>query len=821
MLRDLPGRGGSAGGFAGANFDHRLAGGPRAPPLWSNQSPNFTANPSFVNAQGGGTPGGFNRPFTLRRPDRTRGGWCGPRERGDSPGRRDFDAARRLRRPRSPRNGVGGSRSPSPSHEYRSRERDWNTVARKSSQRWGDDVGESPGPADWIAKRGRLKLEEGSAKGSEDAGEQLCWISIAFLCCCFKHTLRTQVEDRGKDPVGTLWLLQEADNLVFGVFAGENGIDALTPRDDLGRGRQPTLPRTPSLVADLQPNYVFSGLQASSSSREKAEAESPDPKSAEKDDNESGRNGSETDEPMELSLPSVLTSTPAKAEPEADVKIQAQHRSFPAPLSTIQHKEGPSLTSPGLERSKREDGGAHNNSEDASTTLQTVGHIHTKIPSTQSVKAQPTEIVVMQSVGRGGEEPNREGERKNEGADDDHGNNNDEEVDSTAQGVDRKAELLRDIDSVDNAISSIKRQIVELNESIQAHAAPGPIVDENMEEAAPPDTDDVEITAETAEEATPEAVLPASTAVPVPGSTTISKRTEEKVTLVTNALSAPSSPKKEKETVEEDSAAPEVAKPSAETVEPVKPPIFGEDINVHTEFLQKLIVDVAKYNRARAAAAERALYHLCHEKPTTLVSKYCYEKSEENPAVKLAVDELERIRPALTDGIDDKLEKEDRRKRELWRKYVFLRHTWLDRLKFRIRSESEEQKRIHLERDQYILMATRGANIVSTPRPGKEPLYKPSPTGGSFGAPSSLREVNIMLNEIETSGGTAGGQERWGRTLASIPEQRPSLQPFDMAPVLIENPMKEYLASRLVNPWTRGERLVFLEKYIIYQKNFR
>lgn len=91
-----------------------------------------------------------------------------------------------------------------------------------------------------------------------------------------------------------------------------------------------------------------------------------------------------------------------------------------------------------------------------------------------------------------------------------------------------------------------------------------------------------------------------------------------------------------------------------------------------------------------------------------------------------------------------------------------------------------------------------------------------------FKAVAALADVEILLNEIEVAGGTAGGQKRWGRNLAVIPDQDSEIIPSaGVGSVLLSDPLEEHYASRARNPWTQPERLVFLEKWLVHGKNFR
>mmetsp|Transcript_9223 Transcript_9223/g.27772 ORF Transcript_9223/g.27772 Transcript_9223/m.27772 type:complete len:909 (-) Transcript_9223:140-2866(-) len=389
----------------------------------------------------------------------------------------------------------------------------------------------------------------------------------------------------------------------------------------------------------------------------------------------------------------------------------------------------------------------------------------------------------------------------------------------------RKTELLSGIDNVDTDISAIKRKIAELKAACGSYLVEeAKKKDEQSLEGAPPST------SEPSERTTTEKAADMDTTTDKPSKTTEDTSTavkevpkikekkaaaEEEPTKVTDSseVKPKDEPALERKSISE-----------AEDVEEkadISSPIFGDEINVHSEFLQNLIIDVVRINRMQAYEAEKALLHLCHEKPAKLMSEYFYQKSEDSPAVLNAKEGFEGLKSKLVQHIAKKLRDEHIRKKTLSINYRQKRREWLGRLKLRDTLMSADDKQRRKDNDQYILMATRGTNIVTTIKEGGGVSYKPAQSGGSFGAPTTLREVEIMMDEIEQSNGTAGGIERWARTLTAIPDQQPNLPPFDVGPILVENPLAEHLAARSINPWTRGERILFLEKYVSHPKNFR
>lgn len=65
------------------------------------------------------------------------------------------------------------------------------------------------------------------------------------------------------------------------------------------------------------------------------------------------------------------------------------------------------------------------------------------------------------------------------------------------------------------------------------------------------------------------------------------------------------------------------------------------------------------------------------------------------------------------------------------------------------------------------------------------------------------------------------GVERWVANTASIPPvDQPGVLRFAGGGVLLDDPLATYEMAKEVNPWSKAERLVFLEKYVAHSKNF-
>lgn len=137
------------------------------------------------------------------------------------------------------------------------------------------------------------------------------------------------------------------------------------------------------------------------------------------------------------------------------------------------------------------------------------------------------------------------------------------------------------------------------------------------------------------------------------------------------------------------------------------------------------------------------------------------------------------------------------------REYMFRRRAWHERLKHAEQQLSPEEVNKKRNRDRQLLVATRARS--------------------GMGASMSAREVDEIFDQIEMAGGTAGGLERWGRSITAIPDHNPHALPptCDGGGVLIADPLAYHYMCRNINPWTRSERYLFLEKFLIYGKNFR
>jgi len=163
------------------------------------------------------------------------------------------------------------------------------------------------------------------------------------------------------------------------------------------------------------------------------------------------------------------------------------------------------------------------------------------------------------------------------------------------------------------------------------------------------------------------------------------------------------------------------------------------------------------------------------------------------------------------------------RDRQVARAYMRFRSDWIRSCNTRRQALQGDALDAARDVDRFLFMTTRGADVESIARTGSGRVTsKASPPAAQAALPSSLSEVDIMLNEIEATGGTAGGQERWGRNLAVIPDQNTSyVASAGVGSALLMDPLEDHYAVRARNPWSRAERHLFLEKWLAHGKNFR
>lgn len=199
---------------------------------------------------------------------------------------------------------------------------------------------------------------------------------------------------------------------------------------------------------------------------------------------------------------------------------------------------------------------------------------------------------------------------------------------------------------------------------------------------------------------------------------------------------------------------------------------------------------------AADAALDRFRYH-----PPSSVSLHNLPIAD--TAIRKAAAAAREVSCEVRDVLLSTRKKRQFKRRRDSRDYMYARRKWMEELRNiqrRRKPGDAEKKR---QRDRELLVATR------------------APSG--MGSSMTVREIDIIFDDIESAGGTAGGLERWGRSIATIPNHNPQFLPpaCDGGGVLIDNPLAYHYSCRSINPWTRVERLMFLEKFLLHGKNFR
>lgn len=162
------------------------------------------------------------------------------------------------------------------------------------------------------------------------------------------------------------------------------------------------------------------------------------------------------------------------------------------------------------------------------------------------------------------------------------------------------------------------------------------------------------------------------------------------------------------------------------------------------------------------------------------------------------------------------------RTKDLSREYNALRGSWRRRVKSAWDKKSKEKREAIRERDRFLVMCTKGQSALLSSRTSSGRMsMKVIPSLTSNGHVSGNAEIDALLSEIAAAGGTPGLKEKWSKTLATIPIQNPYAPPCDSTSVFVEDPLVDFQSSRAVNPWSFEERLIFLDKFAVYPKDFR
>jgi hypothetical protein len=214
-----------------------------------------------------------------------------------------------------------------------------------------------------------------------------------------------------------------------------------------------------------------------------------------------------------------------------------------------------------------------------------------------------------------------------------------------------------------------------------------------------------------------------------------------------------------------------------------------------------LVASVSTEGHEKAKAAEDALSHMSFRPPPGLAEvAHTTLRAEHSPAVMAAASFAEPVRDAVRQALEAQKEARAAKARTLTGNYRDLRKWWLAGLAAAEEKRAPQEKENARIADRVLVMATRASS--------------------GMGNPMSAKECDGILKDILAAGGTAGGVTRWGLSLATIPVQMLTYRPPDGG-VLVDDPLAEHYAAKNVNPWTRAERLLFLEKFLSHGKNFR
>jgi hypothetical protein len=222
----------------------------------------------------------------------------------------------------------------------------------------------------------------------------------------------------------------------------------------------------------------------------------------------------------------------------------------------------------------------------------------------------------------------------------------------------------------------------------------------------------------------------------------------------------------------------------------------GSWCNSHV-YLYDLVALVSREGHERAHAAEQALARVSFRPPPGLAQVPSTTlRAEQSPAVIAAAAAASSVHSRIRAVIVDRRIKKAAHVRGLAVQYRSLRKGWLASLDAADKALTPAQREVRVSGERALFQATR--------------------------APAALtnKEIDSSLLEIRTAGGTSGGLSRWSSSLATIPDQDQSYTPPDGG-VFLDDPLAAHYAARSVNPWTRAERLLFLEKFIIHNKSFR
>uniref|UniRef100_A0A7S3A5L6 SANT domain-containing protein n=1 Tax=Rhodosorus marinus TaxID=101924 RepID=A0A7S3A5L6_9RHOD len=251
-------------------------------------------------------------------------------------------------------------------------------------------------------------------------------------------------------------------------------------------------------------------------------------------------------------------------------------------------------------------------------------------------------------------------------------------------------------------------------------------------------------------------------------------------------------------------------------------PKLGKSVKRKLSRLEEMAREITQDGQSLAESAQNSLNRLCGKGQLVADSWISLKEPGELEDVRRVANDALHRPQKLREGIIAEKKHRRERTKKLHAKYRMLEKQWKSDLRNMRDKRSRDKRELSRDRDRYLMMAIRGTDMIPTSRTGSGRVtYKPSGEGGAPGAPSSLQQVDVMLTQVESAGGTPGGRDRWRRTLATVPDQNPDHPPFEGGSVLIEDPLAEFYARRVENPWTREERICFLNNYLEYNKDFR
>eukprot|EP00871_Galdieria_phlegrea_P001889 jgi/Galph1/2700/GphlegSOOS_G1361.1 len=263
-------------------------------------------------------------------------------------------------------------------------------------------------------------------------------------------------------------------------------------------------------------------------------------------------------------------------------------------------------------------------------------------------------------------------------------------------------------------------------------------------------------------------------------------------------------------------------------------PKFTERVSQVTSelLLDTVVKGLLLENRLRAASSHAALQPYFSQvfedekeelekglfAPYPPFALYC--GPEDIESVQTVVEDFKKLKTRVAEHIVKKRQKKLEDRKQLTDKFMELREKWIKQLRSHEEQLSRKEAESLLQRDCDILLAMQGSEALLTRTGSGRATYR-----SSLNAPESrsvsLEDVSIFLNAIEADGGTAGGRSRWGKCLARIPPQDISSLPFDGGAVLLQDPLFYHHACCAINPWTVGERSIFIKRFAQYGKNFR